>query len=250
MQVFCDKPLTAKTKETESAEPASPTDEWLSYIASRVEYTYPGLPLSACPAKISASALNESDTGFTFFATAKPAFLGKGGMTPAMRGTATHRFAEVCDFAAAKVDLEQEIERLKTRGFLSEEACEMLDREALQAFFQSSLFERMLNADALYREQKFTVFFPAGEVQSDLPKDFSSERVLVQGVIDCIFLENGKLVLVDYKTDRTKDEDALKERYKKQLAVYKRAAEEMFGLPVEAAILYAFSMKKEVRVNI
>jgi glycosyltransferase involved in cell wall biosynthesis len=104
--------------------------------------------------------------------------------------------------------------------------------------------------DALYREQKFTVFFPAGEVQSDLPKDFSSERVLVQGVIDCIFLENGKLVLVDYKTDRTKDEDALKERYKKQLAVYKRAAEEMFGLPVETAILYAFSMKKEVRVNI
>lgn len=250
LQVFCDEPLTAKTKETETAEPASPTDEWLSYIASRVEYTYPGLPLSACPAKISASALNESDTGFTFFATAKPAFLGKGGMTPAMRGTVTHRFAEVCDFAAAKVDLEQEIERLKTRGFLSEEACEMLDREALQAFFQSSLFERMQNADALYREQKFTVFFPAGEVQSDLPKDFSSERVLVQGVIDCIFLENGKLVLVDYKTDRTKDEDALKERYKKQLAVYKRAAEEMFGLPVEAAILYAFSMKKEVRVNI
>ena len=133
---------------------------------------------------------------------------------------------------------------------MSEEACEMLDREALQAFFQSSLFERMQNADALYREQKFTVFFPAGEVQNDLPKDFSSERVLVQGVIDCIFLENGKLVLVDYKTDRTKDEDALKERYKKQLAVYKRAAEEMFGLPVEAAILYAFSMKKEVRVNI
>lgn len=91
---------------------------------------------------------------------------------------------------------------------------------------------------------------PAGEVQNDLPAEFSSERVLVQGVIDCIFLENGKLVLVDYKTDRTKDEDALKERYKKQLAVYKRAAEEMFGLPVEAAILYAFSMKKEVRVNI
>src|SRR5699024_4339629 len=70
LQVSCDEPLTAKTKETETAEPASPTDEWLSYIASRVEYTYPGLPLSACPAKISASALNESDTGFTFFATA------------------------------------------------------------------------------------------------------------------------------------------------------------------------------------
>lgn len=250
LQVFCDEPFTAEMKETESAEPALPTDEWLSYIASRVEYAYPGLPLSACPAKVSASALNESDTGFTFFATAKPAFLGKGGMTPAMRGTATHRFVEVCDFAAAKADLEQEINRLQSRGFLTPEACEMLDRDALQAFLHSALLERMQKADALYREQKFTVFFPASEVQGDIPAEFSSSRVLVQGVIDCVFCENGQLVLVDYKTDRTKNEDTLKERYKKQLAVYKRAAEEMFEMPVKCAVLYAFDLKKEVLVNI
>lgn len=250
LQIFNAAELPETETEQANAESAAPTNDWLTYIASRVEYVYPGLPLSACPAKVSASALNESDTGFTFFATAKPAFLGKGGMTPAMRGTATHRFVEVCDFAAAKADLEQEINRLQSRGFLTPEACEMLDRDALQAFLHSTLLERMQQADALYREQKFTVFFPAREVQGDIPAEFSSSRVLVQGVIDCVFCENGQLVLVDYKTDRTKNEDTLKERYKKQLAVYKRAAEEMFEMPVKCAVLYAFDLKKEVLVNI
>ena len=28
--------------------------------------------------------------------------------------------------------------------------------------------------------------------------------IMIQGIADCAFLEDGKLVVVDYKTDRTK----------------------------------------------
>lgn len=234
----------------ENVQQAQPSAEWLAKIDARVRYVYPNLPLQACPAKITASALNAQGEDFEHFACARPAFLGKSGLTPAMRGTATHRFVEICDFAAAKTDLEAEMQRLCACGLLEQEACDALDRPAIQAFLQSALLARMQQADALYREQKFTVLFPATDVVAALDASFSNEQIMVQGIIDCLFLEKGKLVVVDYKTDRVQDANVLAERYRKQLQVYKRAAQEMFaGLPVET-LLYSFYLKKEIPVNI
>ena len=109
---------------------------------------------------------------------------------------------------------------------------------------------RLQNAEQVFREQKFTVFFPANEVVPALGADFPDEKILVQGIIDCAFLENGGVVLVDYKTDRVKTEETLVSQYQKQLSVYKRAAEELFGLPVKETLLYSFALEKTVKVNI
>ena len=219
-------------------------------IKERIEYIYPFLPLHACPAKISASALNARDDVFSFFAEARPAFLGKGGMTPAMRGTATHTFAQYCDFAAAKQDLEAEIRRLCQIGKLTQEACEVLDRAALTAFLHSPLLTRMEKADFVCREQKFTVFLPAKEaIEKDDPA-FENEQVLLQGVIDCAFGENGDIVLVDYKTDRVRVPEELAARYKTQLSVYAYAAKQIFEAEVREAYLYSFTLGQAIRVNI
>ena len=148
------------------------------------------MPLATCPGKVSASALNEAEHGFTYFAAAEPAFLGKNGLTPAERGTATHRFAEVCDFQNAQDDLEAEMRRLQNAGYLRKEECDVLDRETLTAFLQSDLLARMQAAEAIYREQKFTVLFPANAVVSTLGDDFPDEQITVQGIIDCAFVEN------------------------------------------------------------
>ncbi len=238
--------MRAETETEElSADPAL-----LQMIDAHVRYRYRDLPLAACPAKVAASALNECEHHLDFFAEARPAFLGKGGLTPAMRGTVTHRFAELCDFAAAKADLEGEIQRLCAQGNFTEEEAQALDRTALSAFFRSDLFHRMQHADRLYREQKFTVFFPATEVQPDLDAAYSEEQIMVQGIIDCAFLENGRLIVADYKTDRIQDAAVLAERYKRQLAIYKRAAEALFQTEVTETLLYSFYLKKEIPVNI
>ncbi|MGN0519732.1 MAG: PD-(D/E)XK nuclease family protein, partial [Candidatus Fimenecus sp.] len=229
---------------------AKPDAALLAEIDRRVQFRYRAMPLSACPGKVSASALNEAEHGFTYFAAAEPAFLGKSGLTPAERGTATHRFAEVCDFQAAKDDLEKEIQRLQSAGYLRKEECAVLDREMLYAFLHSDFLSRIQNASRVYREQKFTVLFPANEVVSTLGNEFSDEQITVQGIIDCAFVENGSVVIVDYKTDRVKTAEELAERYKKQLSVYKRAAEEFFGLPVKETLLYSFTLKRTVSVNI
>lgn len=237
-------------EQSEGREPVSADCELLAEIDRRVRFQYSAMPLNDCPGKVSASALNDSEHGFTYFAAATPAFLAKSGLTPAERGTATHRFVEICDFQNAKENLEAEIQRLQNAGFLRKEECAVLDRGTLNAFLQSDLLVRMQNAKEIYREQKFTVLFPANEVVPTLGNDFPDAQITVQGIIDCAFVENGEIVVVDYKTDRVKAEQELAERYKKQLSVYKRAAEELFCLPVKETLLYSFALGKTVSINI
>ena len=69
----------------------------------------------------------------------------------------------------------------------------------------------------------------------------SDARLLVQGVIDCCFLEGGKWVLIDYKTDRADDLELLKERYRPQLAIYQKALPRITGKPVAQAVLCILS---------
>ncbi len=251
LEVIVPETANAQEEEQESpGESASPDEQLLQEIARRADFKYSALPLSACPAKVSASALNEAEHTFAYFAAAEPAFLGKSGFTPAERGTATHRFVEICDFARAQTDLDAEIHRLCEAGLLRPEEGEALNRAAITSFLHSDLLRRLQNAEQVFREQKFTLFFPANEVVPALGADFPDEKILVQGIMDCVFLENGGLVLVDYKTDRVKSAQTLAIQYQKQLSVYKRAAEEVFGLPVKETLLYSFALETVVEVNI
>ena len=66
-------------------------------------------------------------------------------------------------------------------------------------------------------------------------------RSLVQGVIDCAFLEGGDWILLDYKTDRIEDPEAFCDEYRPQLAWYAAALETLTGRKVREKCLYALS---------
>lgn len=98
----------------------------------------------------------------------------------------------------------------------------------------------MFGSDNIYREIKVSSFVPVNEIEET---DYTDE-VLIQGIADCVFEENGELVLVDYKTDRVDSEEELLERYKNQIAFYKKAVEKTLNKPVKEALLYSFSLNK------
>ena len=162
-------------------------------------------------------------------------------MTPAMRGTAMHTFMQFCNYNLAKDNLDTEIENLVSGGFITEEQGKSLDKKRLASFFNSPLAKRMFNSDKIYREIKVSTFLSANEVYGI---DFD-DKILVQGIADCVFEESGQLVLVDYKTDRVNDENELLERYKKQLTFYKYAIEKTLKMPVKEVMLYSFYLEKE-----
>lgn len=210
-------------------------------IAEKLSYKYDYLPLSNVTSKMTASSLDDSDTNFEYITSSKPAFMNKAEMTPAMRGTAMHTFMQFCNYNLAKDNLDIEIENLVSGGFITEEQGKSLDKKRLATFFNSPLAKRMFNSDKIYREIKVSTFLSANEVYGI---DFD-DKILVQGIADCVFEESGQLVLVDYKTDRVNDENELLERYKKQLTFYKYAIEKTLKMPVKEVMLYSFYLEKE-----
>ena len=217
--------------------------EMLADIKARAEYKYKYSELSCVSAKLTASELDESIKTLDYTASSKPAFLSDGEMTPAQKGTAMHAFMQFCDYEGAKADLEGEIERLANRSFITPEQADCLDRKALKTLFSGDLSKRIFEADRLYRELKISSFVKL----RDISETDSDEEILIQGISDCVFEENGELVIVDYKTDRVKDEEQLLSMYKNQIEFYKYAVSKTLGKRVKEALLYSFALSKICR---
>ena len=80
------------------------------------------------------------------------------------------------------------------------------------------------------------------------PEDRSGGKILVQGIIDVYFEEADGLTVLDYKTDRVKTADELKEKYYAQLDYYAEALEKLTGKPVKEKIIYSFTLGEEIMV--
>jgi len=228
---------------------------FLREVAARLAYQYPYTPLMRLPAKRAVSELTEQSQQERFAFSSRPDFTRRDSISAAQRGTAMHAFLQFADFKCAFIDLDQEIERLHQLGYLTKRDTRALEKEKLRHFFSSEFCARMLRAPALLREKKFTLRIPASEfcepeAQSDLYEIAMTggETVVVQGIIDCAFEEDGRLILLDYKTDRVETLDILRERYGGQLRLYRRAMRECFGMEVAETLIYSFWLNSGVRI--
>lgn len=218
-------------------------------VCERLDYSDPRSVLSSVPAKRAASDGSERGINREYFASSRPAFMSSGGLTPAQRGTATHKFMQFSDYAAARADIESELARLVDGGFLSEDEGKAVNIGAAKRFFMSPLAERIFASDNVMREKKFAALFPAKFFYPELTGEAAEEKIVVQGIADCVFVEDGKLVIVDYKTDTGVDAEALLDRYSAQLEIYREALSQALGMPVKETLLYSFFMNSTVKVG-
>ena len=131
-----------------------------------------------------------------------------------------------------------ELERLAAQKFLTPEQAGSVQTERIVRLFASPFGARILEAKTLRREFKFSILTDAGEYV----RGAEGEQVMLQGVVDCFWLEPDGIVLVDFKTDKTPygpEERAA--HYAPQLRAYAKALSRMYGLPVREKILYFFS---------
>lgn len=227
---------------------AEGTEEMTERLTRALCWQYPYAALGGIRAKMAVTQLTEKRTAPQTDCTARPAFLSKGGLTPAQRGVAAHTFLEYADFSAARTDTEAEILRLVREGHLSERQAAALERDRLTRFFASSVFDRVCRSPKVYREMRFMCELPALRVQPDLPENCREETVVVQGIADCVFLEEDGAVILDYKTDTVKESAVLCERYAGQLSLYAEALEKVLGCPVKEKILYSLCLGEEICV--
>ena len=215
-----------------------------------MNYEYPFSELNKIEVKTSVSELTKRNANREFSVTSKPAFLSKSGLTPTERGTALHKFMQYADFNKAKTNPKDEVERLREYEYISVAEAEVIDLERVENFVNTDLFNRIINSDNLYREQRFLLDVRAGDIYPELSDLAKDQTVIVQGAVDCMFKEGDHIVIIDFKTDRTTDEEFLLKHYSEQLKTYSIAAEKMFGLPVSECYIYSLHMSKTIKVNL
>lgn len=188
----------------------------------------------------------------------------------AVRGSAFHRVMELLDFTYVFVEsglfekcpgdyetyrkrldaerlkkrLEEFLQRETVSLRLTEEYAKAVSLPKILNFLEQELAYRMWRAQEqglLYREQPFVLGIDAKRLDPDLPE---GEKVLIQGIIDVFFIEDGEIVLLDYKTDVIDSLEALWNRYNVQIQYYEEALTKLMQVPVKERILYSFYLEK------
>lgn len=251
----------------------------LKTLEENFAYRYPhqnlaGLYTKTTVSELKMAAMEEKDEGaFHAFEEKEivpyiPKFMqGEEKVSGTIRGNAYHKIMELIDFAAWHAMAETgecgesegmekwlsgELDKLVKSGALSKEYREIVRMDKIIRCLESPLGIRMAKAaenGKLRKEQPFVYGISAqrlpkgGEV---FPKE---EMVLIQGIVDAFFEEDGALVLVDYKTDVVDNAQTLVERYRVQFDYYKEALESMTGKKVKERLLYSFHFGKEIAVD-
>lgn len=182
----------------------------------------------------------------------RPAFMRETGEKPANEiGTLYHTVMSEIDLAliaerGAK-SVSGEIERLADAGRISREDLKYIKAERIEAFFESDTGGRVLRSREVLREKPFQISIPATEYDPSLPPEYAAEELVLQGIIDCCFVESGGWVLLDYKTDKVRgDKLEIRRKYEKQLELYKLAIERLTSRPVTESLLYLFDIGETV----
>jgi len=178
-----------------------------------------------------------------------PAFIRGKGLTPMQLGSILHTVVEHLDYHrhTTPTTIEELIKELVVKNFLSEEESTKVNRKKINTLVNSNLAERMRKAKKIYKETPFVLSLLANTLY-DLPKEQENERILVHGIIDCYFEEDGQIVLLDYKSDAWQGSpQEWANNHKVQMQIYKQALEEATKLKVKEALLYSFS--KDVAVS-
>ena len=171
-------------------------------------------------------------------------------LTGAPRGSAYHKLLELLDFSLSydEKSLGAAVEMFRENGKLTGEMADCIRPGDILSFLHCESGRRMSAAAGqgkLYREQPFVLGVDASEIY---PEDKSGEKILVQGIIDVFFEEPDGLVVLDYKTDKVRSGQELKEKYHAQLDYYARALEQLLEKPVKEKIIYSFTLQEEIIV--
>ncbi len=164
-----------------------------------------------------------------------PSFIAQEEMTPAARGTVTHRVLGLMDMDLIRQgEYARALDVLEEKHLLTKEERKYVYIRWLKGYFESEWGRRMLRSSQVHREWAFNLTGERG--------------TLIQGVIDLCYLDGDGWVLLDYKTDKAEDEEILS-RYRLQMQWYKKALEKITGLPVKETWLFALRSGHGLKVE-
>ncbi len=172
-------------------------------------------------------------------------------ITASKKGTVMHLFLQKINFKEEyDLDKLKELkEKLIMNKIITQEEGKYVNILKAQKFLESNIAKKIKKSDKIEKEKAFCTKINAKEVFEDA----ENETILVQGIIDLYAIDkNNNIILLDYKTDYVEEnsESVLIEKYKKQLALYKRALEDGLNLNVKEVYIYSLYLNKEILVEV
>jgi ATP-dependent helicase/nuclease subunit A len=179
----------------------------------------------------------------------------KNNISASERGTIVHMFMQLVDLnRVATIDsIKEQIDDLIKRSVITENQAAEVNPFKVYKFFKSDLGKRMLKSELISREKVIysrvnmkDLYFNDDEILRDEAKSYDDETLMMRGIIDAYFEEDGEIVLIDYKTDFVNEEDTeeILNRYKKQLQLYAKALSELTGKKVKEKWIYLFGVER------
>lgn len=234
-------------------------------LARRLKWQYPFLPSTENAAKLSVTELKrrlqiqdeEAQPVIRRSALSlRPRFMQETqALTGAEQGTAMHLVMQHLDLQAVgtKELINRQIEKMVEDEFLTAEQAQAVGWKMFLDFFQSPLGQRLVQAPGgkVKREVAFTLGIPAREIYPELAPYEEDEKVIIQGIIDCLLLEEDGITIIDYKTDNIGEKDLpyIVGGYRYQLDLYAKAVQEIYAMPVKEKYLYFFQLGRAVPVH-
>lgn len=224
-------------------------------IEKRLGWVYPHIKSTKLPTKLSVTELKrikgsafEEEVSESIYKTQrmrKPIFMQEAKtMTGAERGSIMHYIMQHLDLTHINSieEIKAQVDKMVIEEFLTKEQAKAADVNRLFKFFDSSLGRRMRAAEKVYREMAFNIEISPQEVFVDEEYYDYDDKILLQGVIDCYFIEKGKTVLLDYKTDYIDGDEReyANQRYGIQIAYYSKALERVLGKNIDEKYIYFF----------
>ena len=275
----CTPQIESVENEAEEApDPIERNEELYRILKERFDFVYPDKFKTDFPEKLSVSRLyptvldgaDEGDTldepkeGEVVRRRRVPEFIsGTEADESAERGIATHMILQFCDLENLKTNGGAcEIKRLIDADFLSKKRAALVREEEIELFKGSKLFESMRTAKKLYRELRFNTRLDASlfTENEERTEALEGEEILVQGVIDCIIIdEKDDIHLVDYKTDRLSEKELesralatwkMNEKHSIQLTYYSLAIEKIFGKRPKTVSVYSMPLGDTLPIKV
>ena len=251
--VSADGPVSSDTAEAGPLPHADP--QLAAELSERLRWQYPHGASVALPSKLTATGIGqllraddpeaapfpEKPQRHTFRVPAPGA--AQAPVSGAERGTAAHLVMQYIDFSRTGdlSGIRSEIDRLHAAGRLDDRQAASVSPEDILAFFRSDIGRRVLAADRVDRELRFSLLCPA---QTWYPDSEPEDEILLQGVCDCVIEEHGVITVIDFKTDAAVEP----EHHTAQMAAYIQAMRRVTGRPVSGAVLWYLRHRQAVEI--
>ena len=221
-------------------------------------FIYPYAAASDLPSKLTVTGLkglNADKEAQSLYSGKKilynrPKFITeKAKLTGAEQGTALHMAMQYIDYTKCDslASIEAQLQSLTEKSLITKVQADVIKPLKILEFFNSPLGKRLMASDAIHREFKFSLLYPA----EHFFEGGGEEEILFQGVIDCYFEESGEITVVDFKTDYVPEGgiDDLVNEYAPQVNAYSDALTRITGKMVREKIIYFFHLNEAVNLS-